>query len=76
MEIHYATEAEKVPVRFAIQMGEGSLEGSSNYYEWSFRPVKYECSSSERVEDCHEMNWLSNAFAMAIKSAPEWMPKK
>lgn len=68
MEIHYETEAEKVPVRFAIQMGEGSLEGSSNYYEWSFRPVKFSCTSSERIEDCHEMNWLDNAFAMAIKS--------
>ncbi len=68
MEIHYATEAAKVPVRFAIQMGEGSLEGSSNYYEWSFRPVNYECSSSERIQDCHEKNWLDNAFALALKT--------
>ena len=67
MEIHYATEAQKVPVRFAIQIGEGSLEGSSNYYEWSFKPSKYECSSSERVQDCHETNWLDNAFALSLK---------
>lgn len=66
MEIHYQTEASKVPVRFAIQFGEGSLDGSNDYYEWSFRPVKYECTASERAQDCHEHNWLDNAFAMNI----------
>lgn len=66
LEIHYQTAAKKVPVRFALQFGEGSLEGSSDYYEWSFRPVNFECSSSERPQDCHEQNWLDNAFAMDI----------
>ncbi len=66
MEIHYQTEAETVPVRFALQFGEGSLEGSSDYYEWSFRPVNYSCKSSERVQDCHEQNWLDNAFALDV----------
>lgn len=66
LEIHYETKASTVPVRFALQFGEGSLEGSSDYYEWSFRPVNYECSSSQRDQDCHEQNWLDNAFAMDI----------
>ena len=66
MEIHYSTDADSVPVRFAIQIGEGSLDGSTDYYEWSFRPTKYECGASERVEDCHEENWLANAFALSL----------
>ena len=66
MEIHYETDATSVPVRFAIQFGEGSLEGSKDYYEWSFRPVNYSCKGSERVQDCHERNWLENAFAMDV----------
>ena len=66
LEIHYSTKADRVPVRFAIQFGEGSLEGSSDYYEWSYRPVNYKCTSSERDQDCHEQNWLDNAFAMDI----------
>ena len=66
MEIHYTTEAAKVPVRFAIQFGEGSLDGSSDYYEWSFRPVRYNCNSGDRASDCHEQNWLDNAFAMDL----------
>ena len=69
MEIHYKTEAEKVPVRFALQFGEGSIDGSSDYYEWSFRPVKYSCTSnsaSVREQDCHEQNWIDNAFAMDL----------
>jgi len=65
MEIHYETKADAVPVRFAIQFGEGSLEGSSDYYEWSFRPanLKHDC---ERAQDCHEQNWLDNAFSMNV----------
>lgn len=63
MEIHYATEADRVPVRFALQFGTGSLDGSSDYYEWSFRPANYECTSSQRLRDCHEENWLANAFS-------------
>lgn len=68
MEIHYETEAATVPVRFALQFGEGALNGSTNYYEWSFKPSKYSCSSSQRVQDCHEENWLDNAFAMSLSS--------
>lgn len=65
MEIHYATEAASVPIRFAIQFGEGSLEGSNDYYEWSFKPtnLKTDCA---RIQDCHEQNWLDNAFAMNV----------
>ena len=66
MEIHYETEASSVPIRFALQFGEGSLEGSNNYYEWSFKPQNYTCSSSKRIQDCHEENWLNNAFSLAI----------
>ena len=66
MEIHYVTKADKVPVRFAFQFGSGSLDGSSDYYEWSFRPVKYDSTSAEREQDCHEQNWLANAFAMNV----------
>lgn len=67
LEIHYQTDATTVPVRFAMQFGEGSLEGSSDYYEWSFRPVNYVCASSQRTQDCHEQNWIDNAFAMDIE---------
>ena len=66
MEIHYTTPAKTVPIRFALQFGSGSLDGSSDYYEWSFRPVKYDGSSCEREQDCHEENWLANAFAMNV----------
>lgn len=68
MEIHYETKAEKVPVRFALQFGEGSLEGSSDFYEWSFRPVKYKCNSAAGSKVCHDDNWIANAFAMDIKN--------
>ncbi|MCK9182149.1 MAG: cell surface protein SprA [Fibrobacteraceae bacterium] len=68
MEIHYTTDATKVPVRFALQFGEGSLDGSTDYYEWSFKPVKITCSSSERTQDCHERNWLANAFSEKLSA--------
>ena len=67
MEIHYKTDATTVPVRFALQFGEGSLEGSSDYYEWSFRPAKFDSLCGGRPQDCHEQNWLDNAFSMNIK---------
>ena len=69
MEIHYENKAksnsDKVPIRFALQFGEGSIDGSSDYYEWSFRPknLSHNC---EREQDCHEQNWLDNAFAMNV----------
>ena len=66
MEIHYATKATNVPVRFALQFGSGSLDGSSDYYEWSFRPTKLEDPCPGREQDCHEQNWLANAFAMNV----------
>lgn len=68
MEIHYETEASKTPVRFALQFGEGSLDGSTDYYEWSFRPVKINCTAAEREADCHERNWLANAFAQKLSA--------
>jgi len=66
MEIHYETKASTVPVRFALQFGSGSLDGSSDYYEWSFRPTKMEDPCPGRAQDCHEENWLANAFAMNV----------
>ncbi len=68
MEIHYETKAETVPIRFALQFGEGSIDGSGDYYEWSFRPsnLKDEKCPPERPQDCHEQNWIANAFAMDI----------
>ena len=68
MEIHYETDATRTPVRFALQFGEGSLDGSTDYYEWSFRPVKITCSSAERAADCHERNWLANAFSEKLSA--------
>jgi len=68
MEIHYETNAAttKAPIRFALQFGHGGLDGSSDYYEWSFKPVKIECGASERVQDCHERNWRENAFSLPL----------
>ncbi len=69
MEIHYETRAANVPVRFAFQFGNGSLDGSSDYYEWSFEPRKLKDVSTycpNRPQDCHEENWLDNAFAMDL----------
>lgn len=68
MEIHYETKANSVPVRFALQFGEGSIDGSNDYYEWSFRPKKLDLSNCDpsRQQDCHEQNWIDNAFAMNV----------
>ena len=72
MEIHYENGAESnadaVPIRFALQFGEGSIDGSKDYYEWSFRPKDLDLSicAPDRVQDCHEQNWLDNAFAMNL----------
>jgi hypothetical protein len=62
MEIHYETEANSTPIRFALQFGHGGLDGSQDYYEWSFKPVKLECES----QNCHEKNWRTNAFSMPL----------
>jgi cell surface protein SprA len=66
MEIHYETKAAKTPVRFALQFGRGGLDGSQDYYEWSFKPEKIECSDRERIQDCHENNWRANAFSLPL----------
>ena len=70
MEIHYENQAEskteQVPIRFALQFGEGSIDGSKDYYEWSFRPKDLDLCDPDRVQDCHEKNWLDNAFAMDL----------
>jgi hypothetical protein len=66
MEIHYETKAVKTPIRFALQFGRGGLDGSQDYYEWSFKPVKIECTTSERIQDCHERNWKANAFSLPL----------
>lgn len=68
MEIHYATTAENVPVRFALQFGQGGLDGSDDYYEWSFKPSKLTLQAAERTQDSHERNWLENAFALPLVS--------
>jgi hypothetical protein len=66
MEIHYETKAAKTPIRFALQFGRGGLDGSQDYYEWSFKPIKIECKKSERIQDCHERNWKANAFSIPL----------
>ncbi len=66
LEIHYETKAPKTPIRFALQFGRGGLDGSQDYYEWSFKPVKIECKASERMQDCHERNWKANEFALPL----------
>jgi len=66
MEIHYETKAIKTPIRFALQFGRGGLDGSQDYYEWSFKPEKIECSDGERIQDCHEKNWRANAFSLPL----------
>ncbi|MDR0517323.1 MAG: cell surface protein SprA [Fibromonadaceae bacterium] len=69
MEIHYETKAksEKVPIRFALQFGRGGLDGSTDYYEWSFKPIPFGCDySKDRVEDCHKRNWKDNAFSLPL----------
>jgi len=66
LEIHYETKAEKTPIRFALQFGRGGLDGSQDYYEWSFKPVKINCTASERTQDCHERNWRANAFSLPL----------
>jgi len=71
MEIHYETKATKTPVRFALQFGRGGLDGSQDYYEWSFKPEKLECSDRERIQDCHENNWRANAFSLPLSKFSE-----
>ncbi|MCL2207330.1 MAG: cell surface protein SprA [Fibromonadales bacterium] len=66
LEIHYETKAAETPIRFALQFGRGGLDGSQDYYEWSFKPVKIECRDSERIQDCHERNWKANAFSLPL----------
>ena len=68
MEIHYENKNGKNPVRFALQFGRGGLDGSRDYYEWSFKPkpVDIGCLERERPQDCHERNWKDNAFSLPL----------
>lgn len=70
LEIHMQNQKgmalDTIPVRLAIQLGHGGLEGSDNYYEWSFRPAMYREAGSERPSDAHERNWLANAMDIPI----------
>jgi len=67
LEVHYETKADTTPIRFALQFGRGGLDGSQDYYEWSFKPVKIACDlSKERTQDCHERNWKANAFSLPL----------
>lgn len=86
MEIHLdqdpgASSAGKI--RFALQMGQGSLESANEYYEWSFRPTPSSCmnlASDREKESCHEQNWKRNRFQIGlqewsqIKANPKWAP--
>jgi len=64
MEIHYETEASSTPIRFALQFGRGGLDGSTDYYEWSFKPKHFTCDRGDRA--CHEKNWRENAFSLPL----------
>ncbi|NLB63287.1 MAG: cell surface protein SprA [Fibrobacter sp.] len=66
MEIHYMSAMDDSPIRFALQFGQGGLESSSHYYEWSFKPITLRCEAQEREQDCHERNWLDNAFDLPL----------
>lgn len=66
MEIHFQSMRSQVPVRFAIRVGHGGLDGSQDYYEWSFRPRLLRCESQERLQQCHDRNWLSNSFDIPL----------
>ena len=86
MEIHLdqdpgATAAGRM--RFALQLGRGSLTGGSEYYEWSFRPEPSSCSSLQSEKDrrdCHERNWRENRFTIdldewtGLKADRNWTP--
>jgi cell surface protein SprA len=80
MEIHLDSvpDPSQVPFVFAIQVGYGDLNGSENYYEWSYRPTAYTCADNQSKQECHNNNWEENAFKMAlanwpeIKTNPEW----
>ena len=72
MEIHLdqdpgASSAGRI--RFALQMGQGSLESANEYYEWSFRPTPSSCmnpSSDREKESCHEQNWKRETVLRSI----------
>lgn len=67
--------------RFAIQLGQGDLKGSKNYYEWSFRPRAARCeelklnlqatvSDAElrsKLLECHNLDWKANVFRIPLK---------
>jgi cell surface protein SprA len=82
MEIHLENDDifEGDHVRFAIQIGQGSINNARDYYEWSFSPRAMVCpelddktglSNDEilsKLEVCHRENWLDNAFSIPLKN--------
>ena len=84
MEIHLDSigDENSENIRFGIQMGQGSYEGSSNYYEWSFRPKAFKSNQcgTKGLQQCHNDNWNKNSFAIDLedwpnlKSYPGWTP--
>lgn len=55
------------PWRFAVQIGAGGLEGSDNYYEWSFQPKRLQCQTTYK-QDCYEKNWKDNAMDIPLEA--------
>lgn len=78
MEIHLDSIG-NVPenVRFGIQFGQGGLDGSGDYYEWSFRPRSARNCPSTRLDDdniyssCHKKVWDFNAMSLDLVNWPQ-----
>mgnify|MGYP000975181694 CR=1 FL=1 len=78
MELHLDSIG-NVPenIRFGIQMGQGGLEGSEDYYEWSFRPRSAKnCPNSKLDNDnlyssCHKKVWDYNAMRLDLANWPQ-----
>jgi cell surface protein SprA len=75
LEILYKSDAirsatDSIPVRFAVQLGLGGPEGSTNYYEWSYTPRlmnSAECTAERlTIQNCHEQNWDDNRFVLDL----------
>ena len=77
MEIHLDSIG-NVPenVRFGIQFGQGGLNGSQDYYEWSFRPRAADnCPASKLSQEniyssCHQKVWDFNAMSLNLENWP------
>lgn len=67
--------------RFAVQLGQGDIKGSQNYYEWSFRPRAARCEELKlnlqstvsdeelraKLNECHSTDWKANVFRIPLK---------